>query len=324
MRRIAAAALAIFALVAAVTTASAQDYPSRTITIIVPYPAGGPTDTTAREVANLLSAKLKQTVIVENVTGGATVIATNKVAHAAPDGYTLLLHNLQITANVTLIKDPPFDTMKDIVPVMLINKNPLVLVGRGDLPANNLNELLALMKKERLKEALPGFGTTGHLASALFEQEAKVKLDFIPYRGAAPAMTDLLGGHVDLFVGTPQSVVQYVAAGKLKAYAITAKGKDPQLPTAESLVTALGPKFDIVYWQGLFAPAGTPAPVIKTLNTALQQVVADPGLLERWKKEGFEPFPKDQLSTQAASTFMHSEVGRWGEVIRANNITIKP
>lgn len=324
MRRFAAAAFVAVSLFAASATASAQDYPSRNITVIVPYPAGGPTDTTAREVANLLSAKLKTGVIVENVTGGATVIATNKVAHAAPDGYTLLLHNLQISANVTLIKDAPFDTMKDIVPVMLINKNPLVLVGRGDLPANNLKELLALMKKETLKEALPGFGTTGHLTSALFMQEAKVKLDFIPYRGAAPAMTDLLGGHVDVFVGTPQSIVPYVAAGRLKAYGITAKEKDPKLPTAESLVAALGPKFDIIYWQGLFAPSGTPAPVIKKLNAALQEVVADPGLLERWKKEGFEPFPKDQLSLAAGAKFMRSEVARWGEVIRANNITIKP
>src|SRR5512135_1995658 len=274
MRRFAGVFLAVAAVCAAAIPASAQTYPSRTVTIIVPYPAGGPTDTTAREVANLLSVKLKQTVIIENVTGGSTIVATTKLARAMPDGYTLLLHNLQITANVTLFKTLPFDTVKDIVPVMLVNKNPLVLVGRPDLPASNLNELIALMKKERLREALPGFGTTGHLTSALFAQVAKVKVDFIPYRGAAPAMTDLLGSHVDLFVGTPQSIVPQVTAGKLKAYAITAKEKDPKLPTAESLVTALGPKFDIVYWQGLFAPAGTPPAVIKTLNTALQEVVA--------------------------------------------------
>ncbi len=321
MKRVASVALAVFALVAA-ATASAESYPDRTITIIVPYPAGGPTDTTAREIANLLAAKFKQNVIVENVTGGSTIVATNKVAHAAPDGYTLLLHNLQITANVTLFKTLPFDTMKDIVPVMLVNKNPLVLVGRPDLAANNLKDLIALMKKERLKEALPGYGTTGHLTSALFAQEAKVKIDFIPYRGAAPAMTDLLGSHVDLFVGTPQSIVPQVTAGKLKAYAITAKEKDPKLPTAESLVATLGPKFDIVYWQGLFAPAGTPAPVIKTLNAALQEAVADPGLLKRWKAEGFQPFPKDQLSPEAGAKFMHAEVVRWGEVIRDNNITV--
>jgi tripartite-type tricarboxylate transporter receptor subunit TctC len=303
--------------------ALADDYPSRTVTIIVPYPAGGPTDTTAREIANLLSTKLKQTFVVENVTGGNTIIATNKLVKAAPDGYTLLLHNLQITANATLFKNLPFDTAKDIVAVMPINKNPLVLVGRPDLPAKNLKELIALMKKERLKEALPGYGTTGHLTSALFAQEAKVKADYIPYRGAAPAMTDLLGSHVDIFVGTPQSIVPQVTAGKLKAYGITAKEKDPRLPTAESLVAALGPKLDIVYWQGMFAPAGTPAAVIKTLNAALQEAVADPGLLQRWKVEGFQPFPKDQLSLEAAAKFMHAEIARWGEVIKDNNIHVE-
>ena len=322
MRRIVVLGLAVLGVIAAAAPVSAQDYPSRTITIIVPYPAGGPTDTTAREVANLLAAKFKQNVIVENVTGGSTIIATNKVAHAAPDGYTLLVHNLQITANVTLFKTLPFDTMKDIVPVMLVNKNPLVLVGRPDLAAGNLKELIALMKRERLREALPGYGTTAHLASALFAQEAKVQVDFIPYRGAAPAMTDLLGSHVDLFVGTPQSIVPQVTAGKLKAYAITAKEKDPKLPAAESLVAALGPKFDIVYWQGLFAPSGTPAPVIKTLNAALQEAVADPGLLKRWETEGFEPFPQDQLSPEASATFMRAEVARWGEVIRDNDIKV--
>ena len=137
MRRIVVLGLAVLGVIAAAAPVSAQDYPSRTITIIVPYPAGGPTDTTAREVANLLAAKFKQNVIVENVTGGSTIVATNKVAHSAPDGYTLLVHNLQITANVTLFKTLPFDTMKDIVPVMLVNKNPLVLVGRPDLAAGN-------------------------------------------------------------------------------------------------------------------------------------------------------------------------------------------
>ena len=213
MRRIATVALAVLGLFV-FAPVLAQQYPNRTVTVIVPYPAGGPTDETARVVANFLSKKLGQNFIVENVTGGSTIVATNKLAKATPDGYTLLVHNLQITANVTLFKDLPFNTEKDIVPVMLINKNPLVLVGRPGLAPNNLKDLISLMKKERLKEALPGFGTTGHLTSALFAQEAKVQIDFIPYRGAAPAMTDLLGDHVDLFVGTPTSIVSHVKAGK--------------------------------------------------------------------------------------------------------------
>ena len=320
MRRIAAITLGALGLFAVATPGLAQDYPNRTVTLIVPYPAGGPTDETARVVANSLSKKFGQSFIVENVTGGSTIVATNKVAKATADGYTLLVHNLQIAANITLFKDLPFNTEKDIAPVGLINKNPLVLVGRPGLAPNTLKELIALMKTEHLKEALPGFGTTGHLTSALFAQEAKVTIDHIPYRGAAPAMTDLLGDHVDLFIGTPQSIYPQVKAGKLKAYAITSKEKSPLLPGVESMVDVLGPKFEIVYWQGMFVPAATPKAVIKTLNAALQEAVADPELLKVWATEGFSAFPKDQLSQAAAVAFMNSEIARWGQVIRDNNI----
>ena len=151
MKRIAAVSLAVLGLFVFAAPAPAQQYPNRTVTIVCPYPAGGPTDQTARQVANFLSKKFGQNFIVENITGGSTIVATNKVAKATPDGYTLLLHNLQITANITLFKDLPFNTEKDIVPVVLINKNPLVLVGRPGLAPNNLKDLLALMKKERLK-----------------------------------------------------------------------------------------------------------------------------------------------------------------------------
>jgi len=321
MRRFAAVVLSVLGLLAFAGPAAAA-YPDRNVTIVVPYPAGGPTDQLARVVAEKLSKKFGQNFIVENVTGGSTIVATNKVAKATPDGYTLLLHNLQITANITLFKDLPFNTEKDIVPVMLINKNPLVLVGRPGLAPNNLKDLLALMKKERLKEALPGFGTTGHLTSTLFIQEAKVNIDEIPYRGAAPAMTDLLGDHVDLFIGTPQSIISQVKAGKLKAYGITSKEKSDLLPTADSLVDVLGPKFEIVYWQAMFAPAATPEAVIKTLNAALQEAVSDPAIVKTWAAEGVSAFPPDQRSPAAAKAMFKSETARWGQVIRDNNIHV--
>ena len=322
MRRLAAIATAVLGLFVVAAPVSAQQYPSRPVTIIVPYPAGGPTDETARIVAQSVSTQLHQSFIVENVSGGGANIGAEKVAHATPDGYTLLLHNLQISANVTLYKSLPYSAVKDFVPVMLINRNPLVLVGRNTLAPNTLAELVDLMKKERMKAAIAGYGTTGHLATSLFAQEAKVQLDQIPYRGAAPAMTDLLGGQVDLFFATPQSVVQLVATKKVKAYGVTAKEKLAEFPTAESFPAVFGPKLDVVYWQALFAPAGTPDAIVKTLNAALRVAVADPAIIKTWAAQDVTAFPADQRSPEAASVFLKSEITRWGNVIRDNNIHI--
>jgi len=190
-KRFMVSAAAALSLAAMLATAVAQQYPSRNVTIIVPYPAGGPTDETARMVAQSLSAQLKQSFVVEDIGGGGSIIGSEKVARAAPDGYTLLVHNLQIAANVSLYENLPFDTVKAFAPVMLINRNPLVLVGRKTLEPSTLGDLVVLMKRQTLKAAIPGYGTTGHLATTLFAQEAGVSLDQIPYRGAAPAVTDL-------------------------------------------------------------------------------------------------------------------------------------
>ena len=322
MKRSFAIALLITGLLAFVQPVRADDYPSRPVTIIVPYPAGGPTDQAARQIATALSNKLKQNFIVENVSGGGTIIATHKVVQAAPDGYTLLLHNLQIAANVTLYKKLPFDTEKDLTPVIFINRNPLVLIGRKSLQAKSLPDLLALMKTTTLKAAIPGYGATGHLATSLLAQEAKVKIDQIPYRGAAPAIQDVLGEHVDLFFATPQSVEQQVTAGQMIAYGITAKEKSPKLPTAESFVTLFGPKLEIQFWQALFAPSATPEAVINKLNAALADVVEDPALIQIWASTDVQPYPKSDRSVAAAQKLMSAEIARWGEVIRANNIHI--
>jgi tripartite-type tricarboxylate transporter receptor subunit TctC len=307
----------------AAAPAQAQDYPNRNVTMVVPYPAGGPTDETARVVAQSMSVQLKQSFIVEDISGGNTIVASEKIARATPDGYTLLMHNLQISANVSLYKSLPFDTVQDFAPVMLVNRNPLVLVGRNTLEANNLTELIALMKQQRLKAAIPGYGATGHLATTLFAQEAKVELDQIPYRGAAPAVTDLLGGQVDLFIATPQSVVQLVADHRLKAFGITSKEKLAGFPNVESFVDVLGPKLEVIYWQALFAPGKTPAAVIKTLNSAAQQAVADPAIVKNWAAQDVTAFPPDQRSSAAAQAFLKSEIARWGQVIRDNNIHLE-
>ncbi|MFZ0527889.1 MAG: tripartite tricarboxylate transporter substrate-binding protein [Xanthobacteraceae bacterium] len=318
--RIAAGAAAALGLVIVMPPALAQQYPSRTVTVVVPYPAGGPTDETGRTVAQSVSAQLKQSFIVEDIGGGGAIIGAEKVAHATPDGYTLLVHNLQIAANVSLYKTLPFDTVKAFAPVMLINRNPLVLVGRKTLAPNTLKELIALMKQQRLKAAIAGYGTTGHLATTLFAQEAGVALDQIPYRGAAPALTDLLGGQIDLFFATSQSVVQQVATGALKAYGVTSKEKLPGFPNADSFPAVLGPKLDVVYWQAMFAPAATPEAVIATLNGALQKTIADPAIIKIWAAQDVSVFPADQPSPAAASAFLHDEIARWGQVIRDNHI----
>jgi tripartite-type tricarboxylate transporter receptor subunit TctC len=320
MRRVVSVVACIISLIVWATAGLAQQYPQRTVTVIVPYPAGGPTDQVARMLAPALSEKLGQNIIVENVSGGATTIATARVARAAPDGHTLLLHNLQISANVSLYKNLPFDTEKDLTPIIFINNNPLVLVGRKTLEPNTLKELIAYMRTKVVKFAHPGAGATGHLATSLMAQEAKVKVDLIPYRGAAPALQDIIGGHVDLFFATPQSVVEQVASGQMKAYGITAKEKSPQFPSAASFVQELGPKLEILYWHALFAPAGTPEPIVQRLNAVLQEIMTDPALLKSWADTGVTPYPKDQRTTAAARTLLHSEIARWGQVVHDNHI----
>ena len=320
MKRIAAIALAVLELFIIAAPLAAQDYPTRTVTLIVPYPAGGPTDQVARVLAQALSDRLKQTFIVENISGGGTIIATNRVAHATPDGYMLLIHNLQISANVALYKNLNFDTEKDLIPIMFINNNPLVLTGRKTLEANNLPELIALMKKQTLKAATPGIGATGHLATSLLAQEANVKVDLIPYRGAAPALQDIMGGHVDLFFATPQSVIGQVRSGDIKVFGITAAEKSPELPAAESFVQKFGPKLEILYWHALFAPAGTPESIVNKLNATLQEIVSDPAIVKNWADTGVAPYPKDKRTTAAARAMLKSEIARWGQVVRDNNI----
>ena len=323
IRRTVLIGLAAAGLGLAALPAQADEYPSRNVLIVVPYPAGGPTDQLARVVADSLSKQLNQSFVVENVTGGGTIIGTNKVVKASPDGYTLLLHNLQISANPTLYKSLPFDTEKDLTPVIFINRNPLVLIARKDLEASNLDEFLALMKKRTLKAAIPGFGATGHLATSLLAQEAGAKIDMIPYRGAAPALNDILGSHVDVFFATPQQIVGQVKAGNVKALGITAKQPLPELPEVKSFVGALGPKLEFFYWQALFAPAGTPQPVIDKLNAAISKMMDDPKVLKMWSDEGVEPYPKNERSVAAGRQIMKSEMARWGQVIKDNNIHLE-
>jgi tripartite-type tricarboxylate transporter receptor subunit TctC len=310
---------AVLAALAALP-AHAQSYPTHPVTIIVPYPAGGPTDQVARQVAPRMGAKLGQNFIVENVSGGGTNIAGQRVARSAPDGYTLLLHNLQISANVSLYKSLPFDTEKDFQPIAMINSNPLVLVGRKSLPAKTLSELVAWMKTTPAKMAHPGVGSTGHLATALLAQALGVEVNHIPYRGAAPAFQDILGGHIDLFFATPQQVVGQVASGEVKAFGITSKEPSPLFPGVPSFAATYGPKLNIDFWQILLAPAETPKPIVTALDGALQEALTDPEILKSWATSGMLPYPKAQQTPDGAAAYLKNEINRWGQVVRDNKI----
>jgi tripartite-type tricarboxylate transporter receptor subunit TctC len=313
--------LSLLAIVlAGATPSSAQQFPSRPVTVIVPFAPGGATDITARSIAPAMSAKLGQTVVVENVSGGGATIGAGRVARAERDGHTLLLHNIAISAIPTLYPKLPFDLQKDVTPVGLVNNNPLIIAGRKSLPANTLPELIAWMKSNTAKIAHVGPGTSGHLVTVLFAQALGVKVDYIPYRGAGPALQDLIAGHVDLFFTTPNVLIGPINSGALKGYGVTSKDKVAQLPQVPSLVQELGPKLEIQFWHGLFAPTGTPSAVIDALNAALQNALDDPKVIEVWSKTGVVAYPADQRSPAAADKFFRSEIKRWGDVIRDNHI----
>ena len=302
------------------TAAQAQSYPTRPVTIIVPYPAGGPTDQVARQIAPKLAAKFGQSFVVENVSGGGTNIAGQRVARSAPDGTMLFIHNLQISANVALYKSLPFDTEKDFLPIAMINSNPLVLVGRKTLEAKTLPELVAWMKKNPARVGHPGVGSTGHLATALLAQALGVQVTHIPYRGAAPMLQDTLGGHIDLFFATPQQVIGQFASGEVKVFGITSKDASPQFPGVPSFVATYGPKLAIDFWQIMLAPAGTPKPIVDALDVALQEAMDDPEILKVWAASGMAPYPKAQRTPAGATAYLKSEIDRWGQVVRDNNI----
>jgi len=318
MLRVALAAA--LAALAGVTAAQAQSYPTRQVTIIVPYPAGGPTDQVARQIGPKLAARLGQNFVIENVSGGGTNIAGQRVARSAPDGYTLFVHNLQFSANVSLYKSLPFDTEKDFLPIAMINSNPLVLVGRKTLEAKTLPELVAWMKKNPARVGHPGVGSTGHLATALLAQALGVQVTHIPYRGAAPMLQDTLGGHIDLFFATPQQVIGQFASGEVKVFGITSKDASPQFPGVPSFVATYGPKLAIDFWQIMLAPAGTPKPIVDAIDRALQEALDDPEILKVWAQSGMAPYPKMQRTPAGATAYLKSEIDRWGQVVRDNKI----
>jgi tripartite-type tricarboxylate transporter receptor subunit TctC len=317
------AALFLAACILGTGAASAQTYPSRPITLIVPYPPGGATDAISRIIQEAMSKSLGQQIVIENVGGAGGMIAATKAARAAPDGYTILIHQVALAAGVSMYKNLSFDALKDFAAIGLINTAASAWSARADLPPNNFKEMVAWMKEpgRNAKIAHPGVGSFGHLAGVLVAQELGAKVTQVPYRGAGPALNDLLAGQVDM---SSQSAVQsgpLIKAGKLKAYAIIGRNRFAGLPDLPTMGELGYKKLNLDFWHMLLAPAAVPRPIIDRLNTALRFAMADARVKKTFADGGMDPFPQSEESPEAAAALLKREIKLWGDVIRDNNIS---
>ena len=302
--------------------ASAQTYPNRPITMIVPFAAGGTTDAIARVLSDSLSQSLGQQIIIENVGGGGGTLGAARAARTAPDGYTIMLHQPGLAAGMTLYPKLPFDAEKDFIGVGLVNNSASIIAGRSTIPANSVADVVRWMKEpgRNAKVAHAGVGSFGHLCGVLFVQEVGATVDQIPYRGGGPALNDVVAGHADLSCLSVTIAAELIKAGKLKGFGILGKDRFAGLPDVESLWQAGYKGLDLQFWHALFVPAGTPRPVVDRLNAALRQSFANARVRKAFDDNGMEAYPAEQQSPEAATALLKSEIKRWGEVIRANNI----
>jgi tripartite-type tricarboxylate transporter receptor subunit TctC len=317
------ASLLLFTLTTlAAAPAMAQDYPTRPITMIVPYPPGGATDTIGRIIQDSMSQKLGQQIIIENIGGAGGMIAAGRAAHAAPDGYTIVLHQVALAAGVTMYPKLAFDAEKDFVTIGLVNTAGTALAARGDLPPNNISELIRWLKEpgRNAKMAHAGVGSFGHLAGVLVTEELGVTVTHVPYRGAGPALNDLLAGMVDVSSQSTVVAGPLVRAGKLKAYAIIGRNRFAGLPDLPTMGELGYKKLNLDFWHMLLAPAGTPRPIIDRVNGALRTALADARVRKTFDEGGMDLFPPEQQTPEAAAALLKSEIKLWGDVIRANNI----
>lgn len=301
----------------------AQTYPNKPITLICPYPPGGATDAISRIIQEAMSQNLGQQLVIENVGGAGGMIAATKAARAAPDGYTILIHQVALAAGMTMYQNLTFNAEKDFIPIGLINTAASAWAARADLPPKTMDELVKWMKTpgQNVKVAHPGVGSFGHLAGVLVAQELGATVTQVPYRGAGPALNDLLAGQVDM---SSQSAVQsgpLIKAGKLKAYAIIGRTRFAGLPDLPTMGELGYKKLDLDFWHMLLAPAGTPRPIIDRLNAALRHAMADARVSKTFAEGGMDPFPAAQMTPEAAAELLKRELKLWGDVIRANNIT---
>ena len=316
------AALLFAASLFVADAASAQTYPDRPITMLVPFPPGGATDAIARIIQDPFQKALGQPIVIENIGGAGGMICAAKAARADADGYTIMIHQVALAAGMSMYQNLTFDAEKDFVTVGSINTSTSMLSGRPTLPANNLKELLAWMKQpgREVKMGHPGVGSFGHLAAVLIAQELDIKATQIPYRGAGPALVDLLSGEVDLESQAAVVSGPLVTAGKLKAYAAIGRKRFAGLPDIPTMGELGYKKLDIDFWHMLLAPAGTPRPVIDKLNAALRVALADAKVQKLFADGGMDEFSADEETPEAARELLKREIALWGDVIRTNHI----
>jgi tripartite-type tricarboxylate transporter receptor subunit TctC len=309
----------LFAALAAMYGPLAQaQYPKQPITMIIPFAAGGPTDTVGRLLGQAMGADLKQTVIIENVGGAGGTVAAGRVARSDPDGYTLLLHHIGHSTAPALYRKLAYNAIDDFVPIGLVTDAPMTIVARADFPPKDLKELIDYVKKNKDKVTLAnaGLGAASHLCGMLFQSAIGTELTTVPYKGTGPAMNDLLGGKVDFMCDQTTNTTGQIKAGKIKVYAVTTKKRVPALADVPTASEAGLPNFEVVVWHGLYAPKGTPKPIIDRLAASLKVALHDPNLIKRFADLGTEPVPDNQATPEALAAQLKSQIAVWGPIIK--------
>ena len=296
-----------------------RGYPSRSINVVVPFPAGGPSDVVARVVTEQMGNILGQSMVIENVGGAGGTIGSARVAAAPSDGYTLLAGSMgSHVAAPVLTPNLKYDSERDFAPIGFTAQSPAVIVARKDFPARNLREFVDYLKQngDRVKQAHGGIGASSHMACLLFAAQAGVKPSLVAYRGTAPALNDLMGGHVDFFCEQAVSVAPQIAAGTIKAYAVSANERLPTLPDVPTAKEA-GLDYQMSIWAGIFAPMGTPKPILAQLAAALDKSLDDPGVKAKVAELGGSMPPKNERTPAKFDRFVQAEIARWSPVLKA-------
>lgn len=310
--------LAAVLLLASGATLSADSFPSKPVTLVIPFSAGGPTDALARILTQQMSRTLKQSVIVENATGAGGTIAMGKVARSAPDGYTIFLHHNGMATSTALYRKLPANPLTDFEYIGLVADVPMVLLARNELPVKNLEELINYIKTNKNTVTLgnAGLGSVSHQCGMLFLSSLQTQITTVPYKGTAPALNDLLGGQIDLLCDQTTSTTSHIRAGKVKVYGATTKERIPSLPNVPTLSEQGMRGFEMYVWHGLFAPKGTPKPVVDKLGEALKEALTDQNVKARLAELGAIPVTADKIASEALRAHVRAEIEKWTPIYK--------